>query len=1143
TTPSPPPPPAVATERGLRSREEQARKNILAAKKNGYERGASQRCHEEGANHDYSPKVVQAQDGVLKNFVDWSWVARGCTDDIESLEVSILGPGAEIPTIEELRDFWDFYHKRSKGRIRGSKNPYATMKSLRMSAKRFNGGFSRRTGIQMPAELVSLVNKHIKRITQGTRNPQGTVSAAERPKYNFGVADLDRVLLTLWTRRDLRFIHERERAQFHFILESFCWSGGRSGAFFEGGGLKYKDTTLVLRRTNKEGEWALMWKLDQRYVKNALHPNDIAHSMTGRQRNKLRYNDGFLLVMMAIADGALFGISSPDDLWQQRIPDGDNETHLLWNDSASTLPIARRIENGKVSREPMTEKRFRTIFDAVIRGSDYVGITPSVHQIRRETAGKLNKRYTAAERSQHILHFHPGIFDEFYAGNISSCDGAAAFLDEDPDHSVPEFFRGIGQFRERGVPTELPTALDAALKRNPEVLALEQAMSVATGVERVAILTEKKNLLKKLRREKLESYRWDWLVQRRKEKVLSRGRLAQCPERDPHPLNELIPQKGRLAILMADDSAIAFADLQAAMEDVLFLLKEDWTVLYRPGERPRDGCCPECNKSLERLKEQRRWRHIHDCKRRAEAKSRAARSRDLIYCFFCSEWFPNGSEWDEHCRVELQRPPLRQYGVATYRHTIILPAFCLFCRQSEKFTPSQRMQYWERDADAIRHMLEAHGLPAECHQCNVQSVSFDHLHDAHGYSTPRTQAGKLSESIAPLNTCTSEQWAGGESGGSKVPMVRGLEHLELPSLASTWPPSDDSGVAAVILSDPAYLDPQLLQWPIRGGEGPAATSTPFPSSPDGGRTEHKLGNPPLSPSTLALTPPPPPDDLLWSDHATLEGNQAYSASLQAADLGGTKCMDITRTLVSEKRPTRIRIVGEWAEWLKTCGYKKHESPKPETDLRSYSPATSLTSDAFMEDFFCFPSPSDDATSTLSVDNGSTEERILDKDSRNLDLFSENDSLFECLSVQHDVYPHASAVPAGTTRFSGADERCQDDQDRGVDASPKGRMHGGGTPHLRRSGSVLVSLVSPTSESAAAAASAPATRQPRKRRKANSVSGLEDVRPLKRMKKIGLRGTMVPEAKTNNDRTQGTSSGDRDSKSPEFEASCIIVALH
>ncbi|KAH6614601.1 hypothetical protein B0J18DRAFT_439744 [Chaetomium sp. MPI-SDFR-AT-0129] len=934
STPSPPPPP----ERSLRSREEQARKNILAAKRNGYERGASQRCHEEGADHDYKPQVVQMQESVLKNFVDWSWATRGCAGDIESLEASILGRGAEVPTIEELRDFWAFYHKRSKGRIRGSKSAHATMKSLRMSAKMFNGGFGRRTGIQMPAELVSLVNKHIQRMTHGTHNPQGTVSAAERPKYNFGVADLDRVLLTLWTRRDLIFIHERERVQFHFLLESFCWSGGRIGAFFEGGGLKYKDINLVLRRTNKEGQWDLMWKLDQRYVKNALHPEDIAHSMTGRQRDKLRYNDGFLLVMMAIADGALFGISSPDDLWKQRIPDGDNETHLLWNDSASTLPIARRIGEGKVSRAPMTENRFRAIFDAVIRGSDYVGITPSVHQIRRESAGKLNKRYTEAERSQHILHFHPGIFDEFYAGNISSCDGGAAFLDEDPDHSVPDFFRGIGQFRERGVPTELPTSLDAALKRNPEVLALEQAISAATGDELVAIRAEKKNLLKKLRREKLESYRRDWLVQRRKEKILSRGCLAPCPERDPHPLNDLIPQKGRLAILMAYDLAIAFGDLQAAMEDVLFLLKEDWTVLYRPGERPRDGRCPECNKGLERLEERQRWRHIHDCRRRAEAERRAVKPCDLMYCFFCSEWFHNGSEWDEHCRVELNRSPLRRYGAVVYRHTIILPAFCLFCRQSEEFTPSQRMRYWERDADAIRHIREVHELPTDCYQCNVQSVSFDHLYDAHGYSTPRTRGPKMFESCTPLSTCNSE----------------------------------------------------LLQWPIRGDEGATATSSPLPSCPDSGRTELKLGNPPLSPPTLASTPPPPPTDRLWPDHDTLEGKQAYSASLQAAVPGGTK------------RRTRIKIVGSWAERWKT------------------------------------------------------------------------------------------------------------------------------------------------SESAAAAASTPAPRH-RKRQinlssKIKTVSGPEDVRPRKRIKMIGPRGAMVHEAKTNNDRTQGTPSGDRDSKSPGFEDSCIVVAF-
>ncbi len=72
--------------------------------------------------------------------------------------------------------------------------------------------------------------------------------------------------------------------------------------------------------------------------------------------------------------------------------DGDNEMTLLWNESASALPIARRVSHGKVTLHPMSECRFRRIFDMVLMGSAYVGIRPSVHQIRRETAGKLNSR-------------------------------------------------------------------------------------------------------------------------------------------------------------------------------------------------------------------------------------------------------------------------------------------------------------------------------------------------------------------------------------------------------------------------------------------------------------------------------------------------------------------------------------------------------------------------------------------------------------------------------------------------------------------------------------------------------------------------------------------------------------------------------
>jgi hypothetical protein len=60
----------------------------------------------------------------------------------------------------------------------------------------------------------------------------------KRPKHNFSVSDLTRVLVTLWVKDDLIFIPERYRLQFTFIFRVYCWTGARLGAFFTGG-LRY----------------------------------------------------------------------------------------------------------------------------------------------------------------------------------------------------------------------------------------------------------------------------------------------------------------------------------------------------------------------------------------------------------------------------------------------------------------------------------------------------------------------------------------------------------------------------------------------------------------------------------------------------------------------------------------------------------------------------------------------------------------------------------------------------------------------------------------------------------------------------------------------------------------------------------------
>ena len=144
--------------------------------------------------------------------------------------------------------------------------------------------------------------------------------------------------------------------------------------------------------------------------------------------------------------------------------------------------------------------------------------------------------------------------------------------------------------------------MDSAIQQNPAVVELDtRAKNATTSAERTAMLTAKKSLLKKLRKEGLESYRSEWLTERRKAKILSRGSISPYTGREPNPLNELIPEKGRLAACMAGNSDLALQELQGAMRDMLYLLTEDWTVLYRPGDKPDHGKCPVCGEELSRL--------------------------------------------------------------------------------------------------------------------------------------------------------------------------------------------------------------------------------------------------------------------------------------------------------------------------------------------------------------------------------------------------------------------------------------------------------------------------------------------------------------------------------------------------------------
>lgn len=112
-----------------------------------------------------------------------------------------------------------------------------------------------------------------------------------KPKHNFSPDVLDKLLLALWTSPDLVHIHERARVQTAFVLHTYCWTGARLAAFFTGG-LRYKVSSpcdvhrvgltpakhihLVLRR-RPQGGTQLAWKIDQTWVKNNRHPDNVVY--------------------------------------------------------------------------------------------------------------------------------------------------------------------------------------------------------------------------------------------------------------------------------------------------------------------------------------------------------------------------------------------------------------------------------------------------------------------------------------------------------------------------------------------------------------------------------------------------------------------------------------------------------------------------------------------------------------------------------------------------------------------------------------------------------------------------------------------------------------------------------------------------
>ncbi|KAL9045573.1 MAG: hypothetical protein Q9214_001404 [Letrouitia sp. 1 TL-2023] len=229
-----------------------------------------------------------------------------------------------------IKDFLRFHVAISRGRVDDER---ITVDSVNTFTEWYFAGFARVTG--------NLIDKEDRRAvydwTRNTLAMEGLVVNKKKQKHLFGEKELVQFNATFWTIDDAQFIYPRNKAQVPFAIAVFYWTRARIGAFF---------------------------------------PN---------QENKDKGGP-------SIPNKAFWGIDSPKDFWQLRIPPADNELLLQWTESAKRLPILRNatMQQG-VSEEPLSKKTFDRIIKSVLNSSGYFG-NAIIYAIRRYLGKKVNSQ-------------------------------------------------------------------------------------------------------------------------------------------------------------------------------------------------------------------------------------------------------------------------------------------------------------------------------------------------------------------------------------------------------------------------------------------------------------------------------------------------------------------------------------------------------------------------------------------------------------------------------------------------------------------------------------------------------------------------------------------------------------------------------
>lgn len=104
--------------------------------------------------------------------------------------------------------------------------------------------------------------------------------------------------------------------------------------------------------------------------------------------DKSIYSGGLFLLALALADNTLYGFSSPEEVFEQRIPERQDELVLRWNEDAKNRYIVRKVTAAGVSEDSLMKEMYAADFRKILVNIYYF-VTATVHAMRRALEGAV----------------------------------------------------------------------------------------------------------------------------------------------------------------------------------------------------------------------------------------------------------------------------------------------------------------------------------------------------------------------------------------------------------------------------------------------------------------------------------------------------------------------------------------------------------------------------------------------------------------------------------------------------------------------------------------------------------------------------------------------------------------------------------